>query len=102
MTGLDFRILNTIGNQLGVQEHWNLIEGAVIGVVDINLLNLVKKRDLLASYLGGTCCHKTGTRPPSCVTPRQTTIHVLFRSSLGFRNLLLVLTFLGNIFPKLY
>ena len=34
MTGIAFRILNTIGNQLGVQEHWNLIEGAVIGVVD--------------------------------------------------------------------
>ena len=34
---------------------------------------LVNKRDLLAIYHSGTYCHKTGTRPPSCVTPRQPT-----------------------------
>ena len=32
--------------------------------------------DLLALYLSGTDCHKTGTRPPSCTTPRQPTINV--------------------------
>ena len=30
--------------------------------------SLVNKRDLLALYLSGTYCHKTGIRPPSCVT----------------------------------
>ena len=30
---------------------------------------------LLALYLSGTYCHKTSTRTPSCVTPRQPTIH---------------------------
>ena len=29
---------------------------------------------LLALYLSGTYCHRTGTGPPSCVTPRQPTI----------------------------
>ena len=33
------------------------------------------KTDLLALYLGGTYCHKTGTRPPSCQAPRQPTIY---------------------------
>ena len=27
-------------------------------------------------YLSGTYRHKTGTRPPSCATPRQPTIYV--------------------------
>ena len=34
-----------------------------------------EQRDLLALYLSGTYCHKTGTRPPSCVTPWQPTIY---------------------------
>ena len=33
----------------------------------------MNKTDLLALYLCGTYCHKTGTRPASCVTPRQPT-----------------------------
>ena len=37
--------------------------------------SLVSKRDLLALYLSETYCHRTGTRPPSCVTPRQQTIY---------------------------
>ena len=37
--------------------------------------SLVNKRDLLALYLSGTSCHKTSTRPHSCVTPRQPSIH---------------------------
>ena len=37
--------------------------------------SLVNKRDLLALYLSWTYCHKNGTRPPSCVTPRQLTIY---------------------------
>ena len=28
----------------------------------------------LAINHSGTYCHKTGTRPPSCITPRQPTI----------------------------
>ena len=36
---------------------------------------LENKRDLLALYLSGTYYHKTGTRPPSCVTPQQPTLH---------------------------
>ena len=39
---------------------------------------LVNKRDLLALYLSGTYCHRTDMRPPSCVTPRQPTIHTFF------------------------
>ena len=34
--------------------------------------------DLQALYLSGTYCHKTGTRPPSCGTPWQPIIAVLF------------------------
>ena len=37
--------------------------------------SLVNKRDALALYLSGTYCHRTGTRPTSCVTPRQPTIY---------------------------
>ena len=37
--------------------------------------SLMDKTDLLALYLGGTYCHKTGTRPPSCQAPRQPTIY---------------------------
>ena len=37
--------------------------------------SLVNETHLLALYLSGTYCHKNGTRPPSCVTPRQTTIY---------------------------
>ena len=35
----------------------------------------MNKKDLLALYLSGTYCHRTGTIPPSCVTPRQLTIN---------------------------
>ena len=35
--------------------------------------SLVDKIDLQAFYLSGTYRHKTGTRPPSCQTPRQPT-----------------------------
>ena len=31
--------------------------------------------NLQALYLSGTYCHKSGTRPPSCQTPRQSTIY---------------------------
>ena len=37
--------------------------------------SLVNTTDLLALYLSGTYCHKTGTRSPSCVTPRLPTIY---------------------------
>ena len=37
----------------------------------------MNKRDLLAFYLSGTYCHKTGTRSPSCVTPLQPTINTI-------------------------
>ena len=30
---------------------------------------------LLTYQASGTYCHKTGTKPPSCVTPRQPTIY---------------------------
>ena len=33
--------------------------------------SLVNKKDLLALNLSWTYCHKTGTRPPSCVKLRQ-------------------------------
>ena len=35
----------------------------------------------LALYLSGTYCHKTGTRLPSCVTPRQLTIYTTMPTS---------------------
>ena len=41
----------------------------------------MNKRDLLALYLSGTYCHRTRTRPPNCVTPRQPTIHSLFNGT---------------------
>ena len=41
---------------------------------------LVNKTDLLALYLSRTYCHKTSTRPPSCVTPRQLTIYSVWLS----------------------
>ena len=31
------------------------------------------KADLQASYLSGTYCHNTSTRPPSCTIPRELT-----------------------------
>ena len=31
---INFGILNQIGSHIGVQEHWNLLEGAVVGIVD--------------------------------------------------------------------
>ena len=34
----------------------------------------MNKRDFQALYLSRTDCNKTGTRPPSCVTPQQPTI----------------------------
>ena len=37
--------------------------------------SLVDKTDLLALYLSGTYCHKTGKKTPSCPTPRQPTIY---------------------------
>ena len=62
----------------------------------INLINkcsflstegsLVNKRDLLALYLSGTYCHKTVTRSPSCVTPRQLTIYTTFRTKYSLKN----------------
>ena len=36
---------------------------------------LVEKNYLPALYLNETYCHKTGTRPPSCLSPRQMTIY---------------------------
>ena len=36
---------------------------------------------LLALYLSGTYCQKTGTRPPSCAAPRQPTIYLALWSS---------------------
>ena len=39
--------------------------------------SLVNKRDLLALYLSGTFCHKTGTRLPSCDIYRQPTMYYL-------------------------
>ena len=38
--------------------------------------SLMKKGDLLALYLSGIYCHKTGTRPPSCSTPQEPSINV--------------------------
>ena len=38
--------------------------------------SLVNKTDLLVLYLSGTYCHKTSTRPPSCVTPWQPTLYM--------------------------
>ena len=32
---LNFDILNQIGTEIGVQEHWNLLENAIINVVDV-------------------------------------------------------------------
>ena len=53
-------------------------EGVGVGlsliVVSIDRIpSLVTKRDLLALYFSGTYCHKTGSIPPGCVTPRQPT-----------------------------
>ena len=39
-------------------------------------ISLSKSLVVLALYLSGTYCHKTSTRPPNCVTPRQPTIYV--------------------------
>ena len=38
---------------------------------------LVDKRDLLAIYLSGTYCHRTGTRPASCIKPQQPSIYLV-------------------------
>ena len=35
----------------------------------------------LALYLSGTYCHKTGTRTPSCGSPRQPTIYTTMPTS---------------------
>ena len=48
------------------------------------------------SWLSGTYCHKTGTRPPSCITPQEPTIYVTSFSvshtrgtvSIGLKNLI--------------
>ena len=37
---------------------------------------LVNKTDLLALFLGGTYCHKTGIRPPSSTSPWEPTIYI--------------------------
>ena len=42
--------------------------------------SLLDKTDF---YLSGTCCHKTGTRTPSCQTPRQTTINANYKDHFG-------------------
>ena len=42
---------------------------------------LVNKTELQALYLSGTYCHKTGTRPPCCNTPREPTIHGEIKNS---------------------
>ena len=52
----------------------------------------MNKRDLLALYLSGTYCHKTGTRPPSCATPPQPTIYLIMFVNL---NLNFILHFLN-------
>ena len=59
--------------------------------------SLVKKRDLLALYLSGTYCHKTGTRPPSCVAPRQPTIN---NSRTKHKKLRIIILVLQNNFIK--
>ena len=41
--------------------------------------SLVNKIDLQALYLSRTSCHKTGTRPLSCTSPRQMTKYVWSR-----------------------
>ena len=40
--------------------------------------SLMNKLDLPTIFLSGTYCHKTGTRPPSCLSPRQPTMHANF------------------------
>ena len=68
------------------------------------------KRDLLALYLSGTYCHKSGTRPPSSVTPWQLTIYrslsLIFWWHKLFYNLILVfdfkITFIVNSFAVKY
>ena len=52
---------------------------------------LVDTIDLQALYLSGTYCHKTGTRPPSCQAPRQTTINVTEGKTIYKKTLKLVL-----------
>ena len=56
--------------------------------------SLVNKRDLLALYLSVTYCHRTGTRPPSYITPQQPTMYayvnieiIRFLKSQNSRNL---------------
>ena len=37
---------------------------------------LSEQKRLTSLKLSGTCRHRTGTRPPSCVAPREPTINV--------------------------
>ena len=43
----------------------------------------MNKTDILALKLSGTYGHKTSTRPPSCVSPRQLTIYTKNKEILG-------------------
>ena len=61
---------------------WTSVWAAFIKCV--NLVNqvffiLLYKTDLQALYLGGTYGHKTSTRPPSCATPQELTIHEWYK-----------------------
>ena len=42
----------------------------------------MSKTNLQALNLSGTYCHKTGTRPPNCNTPRELTIFILLLSGI--------------------
>ena len=39
-----------------------------VGSIIVSRGIISEQRDLLALYLSGTYCDRTGTRPPSCVT----------------------------------
>ena len=35
MSGVNFNILNSISTEIVVQEHWNLLENAIVSIVDV-------------------------------------------------------------------